>query len=49
MTLDEAVRLIRGPKGTEVRSTVKKPDGQIVVISIIREVVVLKASLPDPW
>ncbi|NLW56812.1 MAG: carboxy terminal-processing peptidase, partial [Firmicutes bacterium] len=44
MPLDEAVRLIRGPKGTEVRLTVKKPDGQIVVISIIRDVVVFEAK-----
>ncbi len=39
MRLDEAVRLIRGKKGTEVRLTVKKVDGLIKVISIIRDVV----------
>mgnify|MGYP000878762650 CR=1 FL=1 len=39
MPVDEAVQLIRGKKGTEVRLTVKKPDGQIEVISIIRDVV----------
>ena len=39
MPVDEAVLLIRGKKGTEVRLTVKKPDGQIEVISIIRDVV----------
>ncbi len=39
MELDEVVKLIRGDKGTEVRLTVKKPDGAVKVISIIRDVV----------
>ena len=39
MRLREAVRLIRGPKGTEVRLTVKKSDGTTEIISIIRDVV----------
>lgn len=39
MRLREAVRLIRGPKGTEVRLTVKKPDGTTEIIPIIRDVV----------
>ncbi len=39
MRLREAVRLIRGPKGTEVRLTVKKPDGTTKIIPIIRDVV----------
>ncbi len=42
MRLDDAVKLVRGKKGTEVRLTVKKPDGKIVVISIIRDVVILE-------
>ena len=41
MRLDKAVRLIRGPKGTEVRLTVKKVDGSTQVIPIIRDVVVI--------
>ncbi len=41
MRLDDAVQLIRGKKGTEVRLTVKKEDGTIKVIPIIRDVVVL--------
>jgi carboxyl-terminal processing protease len=41
MRLDKAVQLIRGPKGTEVRLTVKKIDGSIVVIPIIRDVVII--------
>jgi carboxyl-terminal processing protease len=43
-TVNEAVKLIRGRKGTEVRLTVQKPDGQIKVISIVRDVVVLEES-----
>jgi carboxyl-terminal processing protease len=43
-SVQEAVRLIRGPKGTEVRLTVRKPDGQTKVISIIRDVVVVEES-----
>jgi carboxyl-terminal processing protease len=41
MRLDDAVRLIRGKKGTEVRLTVKKVDGSIVIIPIIRDVVII--------
>jgi len=36
----KAVTLIRGKKGTEVRLTVKKPDGSTKVIPIIRDVVI---------
>jgi carboxyl-terminal processing protease len=42
MRMDEAVQLIRGKKGTEVRLTVKKPDASVVVISIIRDIVVIE-------
>ncbi|WP_298782460.1 carboxy terminal-processing peptidase [uncultured Polaribacter sp.] len=42
MRLDDAIKFIKGPKGTEVRLTVKKKiDGSIKVISIIRDVVQL--------
>ncbi len=44
MKLDDAIQLIRGKKGTEVRLTVKKPDGSIVIIPIVREVVVIEES-----
>jgi carboxyl-terminal processing protease len=44
MRLRDAVRLIRGKKGTEVRLTVKKPDGIRIVIPIIRDVVQLEES-----
>lgn len=37
----EAVKLIRGSEGTEVRLTVRKPDGTIKVVALKREKVVL--------
>lgn len=39
-TMKDAISLIRGPKGTEVRLTVQKPNGDIQEISIIRDIVV---------
>lgn len=42
--IDDAVKLIRGKKGTEVRLTVRKPDGSVKVISIIRDVVQLEET-----
>ena len=44
MRIRDAVALIRGKKGTEVRLTVKKQDGKIVVIPIIRDVVQLEET-----
>lgn len=44
MRLDNAVKLIRGKKGTTVKLTVKKPDGTIKVISIVRDVVIMEES-----
>ncbi|MBD0404663.1 carboxy terminal-processing peptidase [Flammeovirga sp. EKP202] len=44
MSLKNAIKLIKGPKGTEVRLTVRKTDGRIVVIPIIRDVVVIEES-----
>jgi carboxyl-terminal processing protease len=40
----DAVSLIRGKKGTEVRLTVKKPDGTRLVVPIIRDVVQIEES-----
>ena len=37
----EAVKLIRGDLGTEVRLTVRKPDGTTKVVALIREKIVL--------
>jgi carboxyl-terminal processing protease len=44
MRIDDAVRLIRGKKGTEVRLTIKKPDNSIKTISIIRDVVIIEET-----
>lgn len=40
----DAVALIRGKKGTEVRLTIKKPDGRRLVIPIIRDVVEIEET-----
>ncbi len=42
MAIDEVVELIRGEKGTEVRLTVRKMDGEIMIIPIVRNVVILE-------
>ncbi|MFD0993402.1 carboxy terminal-processing peptidase [Tenacibaculum geojense] len=45
MRLDDAIKFIKGKKGTEVRLTVKKKlDGSIMVIPIIRDVVELEET-----
>ena len=44
MRLDDAIEFIKGKKGTEVRLTVKKIDGSIKVISIIRDIVELEET-----
>jgi len=44
MRLDDVVKKIKGPKGTEVRLTVKKVDGSIKVIAITREVVEIEET-----
>jgi carboxyl-terminal processing protease len=41
MPLDDAVKLIRGKKDTEVRLTVKKKEGRTIIVPIIRDIVVL--------
>ncbi|HKK88360.1 MAG TPA: carboxy terminal-processing peptidase, partial [Saprospiraceae bacterium] len=42
MPIDEVVDLIRGEKGTEVRLTIRKLDGEILIIPIVRDVVILE-------
>ncbi len=44
MRLDDAIEFIKGKKGTEVRLTLKKIDGSIKVISIIRDIVELEET-----
>ena len=44
MPSDDVVQMIRGKKGTEVQLTVKKKSGQIIIIPIIRDIVVLEES-----
>jgi len=41
MEIDDAIELIKGKKGTEVKLTVKKIDGSTKVISIIRDIIEL--------
>lgn len=44
MRLDDVVKKIKGPKGSEVRLTVKKVDGSIKTISLIRDVVEIEET-----
>jgi carboxyl-terminal processing protease len=44
MDMDDAVDLIKGKKGTEVRLTVRKTDNSIKVIPIIRDVVEIEET-----
>ena len=38
--VEDAVKLIRGNKGTEVRLTIRKPDGTVKTVTIIRDEIV---------
>jgi carboxyl-terminal processing protease len=44
MSVADAARLVRGPKGSLVRLTVRKPDGRIVAVSLVRNVVELQET-----
>ena len=44
MRLDDAVSLIKGPKGTKVTLTVKKVDGTTEIVEIVRDVVELEET-----
>jgi len=41
MEIDDAIDLIKGKKGTEVRLTIKKPDGSSKIIALIRDIIPL--------
>lgn len=45
MNINEVVAMVRGKKGTEVRLTVRKVDGTVKVIAILREEVILDEGL----
>lgn len=45
MNINEVVSMVRGKKGTEVRLTVRKVDGTVKVIAILREEVILDEGL----
>lgn len=42
--INDVVNLIRGEKGTEVRLTIKKPDGTVKIVPIIRDVVEMEET-----
>lgn len=44
MNIDDAIKMIRGKKGTEVRLTVRKIDGSETVIPIVRDLVILEET-----
>ena len=44
MRLDDVVKKIKGPKGSEVRLTVKKVDGSIKTIAIVRDIVEIEET-----
>jgi carboxyl-terminal processing protease len=44
MVLDDAVKLIKGPKGTRVYLTVKRVDGTVEEVPVTRDVVVLEET-----
>ena len=41
MDIDDAIELIKGKKGTEVRLTIKKPDGDVKIVTLIRDIIEL--------
>jgi carboxyl-terminal processing protease len=44
MRINDVVKMIRGPKGTRVTLTVKKPDDRVLSLEITRDVVVVEAT-----
>ncbi len=44
MSVSDAARLVRGKKGSPVRLTVRKPDGRIMQVALVRNVVELQET-----
>ncbi len=44
MAMKEVLKLIRGKKGTKVRLTIRKKDGRITEVSLIRDVIIIEES-----
>ena len=44
MRVQDAVKLIRGKKGTEVRLTIRKPDDKVLTIPIVRDVIQIEET-----
>ena len=44
MKMDDAVAMIKGPKGTKVRLTLRKRDGSVKEISLVRDVIIMEES-----
>ncbi len=44
MSVADAARLVRGKKGSQVRLTVRKPDGRILQVALVRNVVELRET-----
>jgi carboxyl-terminal processing protease len=44
MSVSDAARLVRGKKGSLVRLTVRKPDGRIIQVALVRNVVELQET-----
>lgn len=44
MRIDDVVKLVRGKKGTEVRLTIKKREGESEIVSLIREEIILQET-----
>jgi carboxyl-terminal processing protease len=44
MRINEVVRMIRGPKGTVVTLTVKKPDERVLLVPITRDLVIVEEA-----
>lgn len=44
MRLDDVIKLIKGPKGTQVFLTIKKVDGSVTVVPITRDVIELEEA-----